>query len=117
MSYYNYYLCIIYLAPEGQIVMVLLMDGFVFFPSPPSSSSLLSCPLFFSPGRAEKTTVWEEGTGGGGGGVGWTEGGRFRVVGAAAICKSFIYIWHLHNEAGSQWQRRPAADRVACLQF
>lgn len=40
-----------------------------------------------------------------------------RMVGAAVICKSFIYVWHLHNEAGSQWQPRLAGDRVACLQF
>lgn len=31
--------------------------------------------------------------------------------------KSFIYVWHLHNEAGSQWQPRLAGDRVACLGF
>lgn len=40
-----------------------------------------------------------------------------RIVQAAVSCTSFIYIWHLHNEAGNQWQPLLAEDRVACLQF
>lgn len=103
MSYYNYYLCIVYCAPERQIVMVLPRQFCVFLSSLPSS---LLPVLLSSPGRGEKTTVWEEGEGAGG-----------RMVGAAVICKSFIYVWHLHNEAGSQWQPWLAGDRVACLQF
>ena len=75
---------------------------FLFF----LSSLPPSCPPFLSPGRGEKTTVWGRGRGQGG-----------RMVGAAVICKSFIYVWHLHNEAGSQWQPWLAGDRVACLQF
>jgi len=73
----------------------------VFFSSLPPS-----CPLC-SPGSRENTTVWEDVQG----------EGRGRMVGAAVICKSFIYVWHLHNEAGSQWQPWLAGDRVACLQF
>lgn len=50
--------------------------------------------LLFCLERIEETRVWEDGQG----------EGRGRMVGAAVICKSFIYVWHLHNEAGSQWQ-------------
>lgn len=74
----------------------------VFLSSLPSS---LLPVLLSSPGRGEKSTVWEESEGGG------------RMVGAAVICKSFIYVWHLHNEAGGQWRPWLAGDRVACLQF
>lgn len=83
---------------------MVLSEQFHVFLSflPPSFLVLLS-----SPESEEKTTVWEKGQGEGGGGM----------VGAAVICKSFIYVWHLHNEAGSQWQPWLAGDRVACLQF
>lgn len=93
MSYHNYYLCIIYFAPEGQIVMVS---------SPPS---LPPRAIFLSVLDEDRGPEFGEGA-----------GGRAAAE-AAVICKSFIYIWHLHNEAGSQWQPWLAGDRVACLQF
>lgn len=61
-------------------------------------------PPFLS--SLQKAAVWEE-----------SEGRGARAVQAAVICTSFIYIWHLHNEAGNQWQPLLAEDRVACLQF
>ena len=80
------------------------LDSFVFFLS--SLPSSLLPVLLSSPGRREK-----------GHSLGRRRGGGGRTVGAAVICKSFIYVWHLHNEAGSQWQPWLAGDRVACLQF
>lgn len=103
MSYYNYYLCIVYRAPERQIVTALPRQFCVLLSSLPSS---LLPVLLSSPGRGEK-----------GHSLGGRRGGGGRMVGAAVICKSFIYVWHLHNEAGSQWQPWLAGDRVACLQF
>lgn len=79
------------------------LNSFMF--SSPSSLPP-SCPLFQSRQRGEDYSL--------GKGKGWRRGG---MVGAAVICKSFIYVWHLHNEAGSQWQPWLAGDRVACLQF
>lgn len=102
MSYYNYYLDFVYCVPgegggegERQIVMVLPDDAML------ASSSLL--PSFSTCGKKGLRP-------------------RFFVrkalgVGGGAFCKSFIYVWHLHNEAGSQWQPRLAGDRVACLGF
>lgn len=82
------------------------LDSFVFSPFPflpPSFLSSFSC----SGGKRKECSL--------GRGTGWEQGGR--MVGVAVICKSFIYVWHLHNEAGSQWQPWLAGDRVACLQF
>lgn len=72
------------------------------------ASSFPSALLFhLREGKFKAMVFWEDGTGGraGIGRGGW------------AFCKSFIYVWHLHNEAGSQWQPRLAGDRVACLGF